>query len=59
MKEWYDRRAAVRSLEVGDEVLALLPVQGKPLAARYSGPYEIDKQSKIDWYLYQSFDERL
>ena len=44
MKEWYDRRAAVRSLEVGDEVLALLPVQGKPLAARYSGPYEIVKQ---------------
>lgn len=41
MKEYYDRNTRVRSFKVGDEVLALLPVLGKPLAAKYSGPYTI------------------
>ena len=28
----------------GDSVLALLPITGKPLQARYYGPYTVDKQ---------------
>ena len=36
MKEHYDKRAKYRSFEEGDEVLVLLPLQGQPLAARYS-----------------------
>ena len=44
MKERYDKRAKYRSFSPGDEVLVLLPVQGQPLAARYSGPYVIEKQ---------------
>ena len=44
MKGYYDRRAQYRSFQPGDEVLVLLPVQGQPLAARYSGPYLIEKR---------------
>ena len=28
----------------GDRVFALLPIPGKPLQARYYGPYTVDKQ---------------
>ena len=50
MKEHYDKRAKYRSSEEGDEVLVLLPLQGQPLAARYSGPYIIEKQvSDLDY----------
>ena len=28
----------------GDRVLALLPIPGKPLQARYYGPYTVDKK---------------
>ena len=44
MKAVYDVKTQPRILEVGAEVLALLPVQGKPLAARYSGPYRVEKR---------------
>ena len=43
MKRRYDQKAVVRKFQVGDKVLVLLPVQGRPLAARYSGPYQVDK----------------
>ena len=52
MKTLYDRKAQVRELHVGDEVLALLPVHGRPLAARYSGPYRVLKKvGDIDYVL--------
>ena len=34
MKVWYDRRARHRQFNIGDEVLALLPITGYPLQVR-------------------------
>ena len=39
MKERYDKYTQSRSFQSGDHVLALLPIPGKPLQARYLGPY--------------------
>ena len=39
----YDRKAKVRTFEPW-EVLALLPLQGKSLAAKFSGPYVVKKK---------------
>ena len=44
MKHWYDENAKERQFMPGDRVLALLPIPGKPLQARYYGPYTVDKQ---------------
>ena len=44
MKLRYDESAQDRHFEPGDKVLALLPIPGKPLQARYYGPYTVDKK---------------
>ena len=44
MKLWYDENAKERKFMPGDRVPALLPIPGKPLQARYYGPYTVDKQ---------------
>ncbi|XP_072046476.1 uncharacterized protein [Amphiura filiformis] len=44
MKTWYDKGSRNRVFEPGDKVLALFPIQGQPLQARYTGPYEIDSK---------------
>jgi hypothetical protein len=44
MKDRYDQKTEDRSFEPGDKVLALLPIPGSPLQARYFGPYTIDKK---------------
>ena len=44
MKERYDKYTQFRSFHPGDQVLALLPVPGKRLQARYFGPYIIKKK---------------
>ena len=44
MKARYDKSTSKRKFEPGQTVLALLPVPGKPLQARYFGPYLIDKK---------------
>ena len=44
MKRWYDENAKERKFMPEDRVLALLPIPGKPLQARYYGPYTVDKQ---------------
>ena len=45
MKQWYDGKGTVeRNFNVGDKVLALLPIPGTPLSARYSGPYVVSKK---------------
>ncbi|XP_076038313.1 uncharacterized protein LOC143023610 [Oratosquilla oratoria] len=44
MKRHYDRKAKVREFNPGDSVLALLPFQGNPLRAKFSGPYEVVKR---------------
>jgi hypothetical protein len=44
MKNLYDRRAKERTFQVGDKVLALLPLKGGSLQAKYSGPYSVIKK---------------
>ena len=44
MKIRYDENAKDRNFEPGDKVLALLPIPGRPLQARYYGPYTVDKK---------------
>ena len=44
MKRWYDENAKEKKFMPGDRVLALLPIRGKPLHARYYGPYTVDKK---------------
>ncbi|MDA3078823.1 DDE-type integrase/transposase/recombinase, partial [Campylobacter sp. JMF_06 NA1] len=44
MKDRYDVKTVDRSFEPGDSVLALLPIPGSPLQARYFGPYIVDKK---------------
>ena len=44
MKLRYDENAQNRNFEPGDKVLAVLPIPGKPLQARYYGPYTVDKK---------------
>ena len=53
MKAWYDQKAQKRSFKVGDEVLILLPVQGQPLQARYSGPFTIERKiNDVDYIVH-------
>ena len=40
-KRHFDRSAIPRHFQVGDEVLAFLPIPGSALAAKFSGPYKI------------------
>ena len=44
MKLHYDENAQDRNFEPGDKVLGLLPIPGRPLQARYYGPYTVDKK---------------
>ena len=44
MKTRYDQKAVQRSFVPGDKVLILLPVTGKPLQARFHGPYVVSKK---------------
>ena len=44
MKLRYDENAQDKNFEPGDKVLALLPTPGKPLQARYYGPYIVEKK---------------
>ena len=44
MKQWYDKDARNRVFNPGDKVLALFPVPGHPLQARYHGPYDIESK---------------
>ena len=45
MKARYDNHIIDRKFKPGDKVLALLPIPGRPLQARYFGPYTIDKKT--------------
>ena len=44
MKHSYDKNTVTRNFQNGDKVLALLPVPGNSLQARYFGPYVIEKK---------------
>ena len=45
MKARYDNHVIDRKFKPGDKVVALLPIPGRPLQARYFGPYTIDKKT--------------
>lgn len=44
MKECYDRKSVVCSFELGESVLALLPILGSSLQSRFTGPYLIERK---------------
>ena len=45
MKQNYDKNTEERSFKSRDKVLALLPIPGRPLQARYFGPYTVEKKA--------------
>jgi len=51
-KVWYDKKARSRSFEPGQEIIALLPLPGNPLQAKYCGPYTIlEKLGPVDYFI--------
>ena len=51
-KAWFDKNDLVRELKVGQLVLLYLPIQGKSLATKLHGPYEIlEKQGPVNYML--------
>uniref|UniRef100_A0A3B1J3T9 Gypsy retrotransposon integrase-like protein 1 n=1 Tax=Astyanax mexicanus TaxID=7994 RepID=A0A3B1J3T9_ASTMX len=58
MKKDHDKRAVSRSFSPGDQVLALLPVPGSCLSARFSGPYVVEKKLSETNYLIGTPDRR-
>ena len=57
-KVWYDKRARHREFAVGDKVLALIPLQGRPMQAKFSGPYEVIKKISPTNYIISTPDRR-
>ena len=52
IKHWYNVNAKERKFMPGDRVLALLPIPGKPLHARYYGPYTVNKMiSDVNYFV--------
>ena len=51
MKLHYDENAQDRNFAPGDKVLALLLIPGRPLQARYYGPYIVDKKLSVVNYI--------
>ena len=58
MKQIYDKNTKERSFKSGDKVLALLPVPGRPLQARYFGPYTVEKKASDLNYIRTTPDRR-
>jgi len=57
-KRWYDRRAVMRTFIPGDKVLVLLPIPGKPLHAKFHGPYIVEEQLGLVDYVISTPDRR-
>ena len=58
MKQNYDTNTKERSFKSRDKVLALLPVPGRPLQARYFGPYTVEKKANDLNYIITTSDRR-
>ena len=58
MKQNYDENTKNRSFKSGDKVLALLPVPGRPLQARYFGLYIVEKKASDLNYIITTPDRR-
>ena len=57
-KVWYDRPARLRTFQLGDKVLVLMPMSGKPLYAKYHGPYTVEQQLGPVDYVISTPDRR-
>ena len=58
MKNQYDKHCVSRKFQPGDKVLALVPVTGNTLQARYFGPYLIEKKENDLNYVIITPDRR-
>ncbi|KAJ8245059.1 hypothetical protein COCON_G00236180 [Conger conger] len=58
MKKLFNRKTKHRSFKLGDQVLALLPLDHSPLQAKFMGPYVLDKQLSEVNYLIRTPDRR-
>ena len=58
MKQNYDKNTKERSYKSRDNVLAFLPVPGRPLQARYFGPYTVEKKASDLNYIITTPDRR-
>ena len=58
MKQNFDKNTKERSFKSGDMVLALLPIPGRPLQARYFGPYTVEKKASDLNYIITTPDRR-
>ncbi|CAI9731147.1 Hypothetical predicted protein [Octopus vulgaris] len=58
MKQRYDGKSQKRSFPLDSKVLALLPVLGSSLKARFSGPYKVVKQLNNLDYVIETPDRR-
>ncbi len=58
MQRLFDRKVQARSFQVGDQVLALLPVLSSPFQAKFTGPYTIAKCYPNNNYLLNTPDRR-
>ena len=58
MKQNFDKNTKERSFKFGDKVLALLPIPGWPLQARYFGPYNVEKSASDLNYIITTPDRR-
>lgn len=50
-KDHYDKTSDKRGFQVGDQVVALLPVSGSDLSAKFDGPYEILEKVRENYYV--------
>ena len=57
MKRNYDNTKE-RSFKSGDKVLALLPIPGRPLQARYFGPFTVEEKASDLNYIINTSDRR-
>ncbi len=58
MQRLFDRKVQARSFQVGDQVLALLPVLRSPFQAKFAGPCTIEKCYPNNNYLLNTPDHR-
>ena len=58
VKQNFDKNTKERSFKSGDKVLALLPILGRPLQARYFGPHTVEKNASDINYIITTPDRR-
>ena len=58
MKQNFDKNTKERSFKSGDKVLALLPIPGRPLQARYFGLYTVENKASDLNYIITTSDRR-